>query len=115
MPLTPTALRKAFAPVRRAAAKLPGVEESTSYGTPALKVGGKMLARLKEDGASIVVRMDFDSRDLLLKTQPEIFYLTDHYLGYPAVLVRLAATSPTRLRSILADAWELVAPKARRR
>jgi hypothetical protein len=115
MPLTPAALQKAFKPVLRAAARLPGIAESTSYGTPALKVGGKLLARLKEDGASIVVRMDFDSRDLLLKTQPKIFYLTDHYRGYPAVLVRLAATSPTRLRAILTDAWELVAPKARRR
>jgi hypothetical protein len=53
---------------------LPGVIESTSYGTPALKVDGKLLARLKEDGETVVLRMDFVNWDLLLRAEPDIFF-----------------------------------------
>lgn len=110
----PAALQRAFKPVVRAAAKLPGIEVSTSYGTPALKVKGKLLVRIKEDGESLVVRMDLDSRDHALRAQPRVFHITEHYRAYPAVLVRLKALSATQLRAILTDAWELVAPKALR-
>ncbi len=105
------ALHAAFAPVRKAARGLPEVEERTSYGTPALFVRGKLFARIWEDGATLVVRTDFDSRDALLHAQPKIFHLTDHYRDYAAVLVRLAQVSPTRLAALLSDAWEFVAPK----
>src|ERR1700704_4612172 len=79
--------------IRELALQLPGVEEGTSYGTAALRVKGKFLARLKEDGESVVFRVGFDERDLLMQTKPEVFYITDHYLGYPAVLMRLSAAS----------------------
>ncbi len=93
-PRSPTSpLHAAFEPVRRAATGLPEVEESTSYGTPALKVRGKFLTRLKEDGETIVLRVDFDSRDAMMRVQPDIFYITDHYRDYPAVLVRLKTVS----------------------
>ncbi len=109
--LPPDALHAAFAPVRKAARGLPEVEERLSYGTPALFVRGKLFARIWEDGATLVVRTDFDSRAALLHAQPKIFHLTDHYRDYAAVLVRLAAVSPTRLAALLSDAWEFVAPK----
>jgi hypothetical protein len=105
-------LQAAFEPVRRAATGLPEVEESTSYGTPALKVRGKFLTRLKEDGETIVLRVDFDSRDAMMRVQPDVFYLTDHYRDYPAVLVRLKAVNRAQLRELLADAWRLVAPRS---
>jgi hypothetical protein len=104
-------LHHAFAPVRRAAAGLPDVEEGTSYGTPALRVRGKFFARLKEDGTTLVLRTDFDSRDAMLRAQPAVFYLTDHYRDYPAVLVRLGAVRATQLRELLADSWRFVAPR----
>jgi hypothetical protein len=105
-------LVKAFEPVRRAAAGLPGVEEGTSYGTPALRVRGKFLCRVREDGDSLVLRVDLDSRDAMLKAQPRIFYITDHYRDYPAVLVRLSVIRPLQLRELLVDSWRYVAPKA---
>ena len=105
-------LHAAFEPVRRAATGLPEVEESTSYGTPALKVRGKFLARLKEDGETIVLRVDFDSRDAMMRVQPEVYYITDHYRDYPTVLVRLKAVTRAQLRELLADAWRLVAPRS---
>jgi hypothetical protein len=105
-------LQAAFEPVRRAATGLPEVEESTSYGTPSLKVRGKFLTRLKDDGETIVLRVDFDSRDAMIRVQPDVFYITDHYRDYPTVLVRLKAVNRTQLRELLADAWRLVAPRS---
>ena len=97
--------------VCKLAAKLPSVEQASSYGTPALKVKKKMFARLKEDGETLVMKMDVVSRDLLLAAQPDIFYLTDHYRDYPYVLVRLAAVNEAQMRELLEDAWRLAAPK----
>ena len=93
--------------------RLPGVETSTSYGTAALKVDGKFMARLKEDGETLVVRMDIVSRDLVLKAQPRIFFITDHYRDYPTVLVRLSEVKRDQLGELLEDAWRLVASKKR--
>ena len=90
---------------------LPGVIESTSYGTPALKVDGKLLARLKEDGETLVLRMDFVNRDLLLRAEPDLFFLTDHYLNYPSILLRLKEVTRKRMAELLEDAWRLVAPR----
>ena len=100
-----------FADVSRFGTALPGVVESTSYGTPALKVDGKLLVRLKEDGETLVLRMDFVNRDLLLRAEPDLFFLTDHYLNYPSILLRLPWVSKSRLAELLEDAWRLVAPR----
>lgn len=90
---------------------LPGVEVGTSYGTPALKVRGTLLARLKEDGTTLVLRVDPLNRDFLLRLEPHIFFLTDHYRDYPWVLVRLPRIGRRRLREALEEGWRLVAPK----
>jgi hypothetical protein len=100
-----------FAAVRKLALALPGVEEGTSYGTPAFKVRGKLLARLREDGETLALRVGFDLRDLLMNADPETFYVTDHYRGYPYVLVRLPLVARTRLRGVLEEAWRQSAPK----
>jgi hypothetical protein len=97
--------------VRELARQLPGVEESTSYGTAALKVQGKLLVRLKEDGETIVLRTDSIEREHLLRTAPKTFYITDHYRDYPSVLVRLPHVAPAQLRELLEDAWRRVASK----
>jgi hypothetical protein len=97
--------------IREIALQLPGVEESTSYGTPALKVKGKFMARLKEDGQSVVFRVGFDERDLLMQTKPRVFYITDHYLGYPAVLLRLPAAKRKEAADVIEMSWRFVAPK----
>ena len=97
--------------VRRLAAGLPESEESTSYGTPAVKVRGKLFARLKEDGESIVVRVDPDERGLLLESAPERFFITPHYQNYPYMLVRLGTVAEDELAALLTDSWLAVAPK----
>jgi hypothetical protein len=93
------------------AAALPGVEVGTSYGTPALKAGGKAFARLWEDGTTLVLKVPFEVRDHLLATAPATYFVTDHYRGYPAVLVRLAAVDAAGLAPLLEEAWRQVAPK----
>ncbi len=93
-----------------AALRLPGVEEGTSYRTPALFVRKKLVARLKEDGETVAVRTDFLDRDLLLAADPEAFYLTDHYRAYPWILMRLEGVRNAVALQLLEQAWRLVAP-----
>ncbi len=100
-----------FAAVRRLALAFPGIDEGTSYGTPAFRVRGKFLVRLREDGESLAVKCGFDERDLRIQADPATFFTTDHYRGYPTVLVRLATVDPADLRDVLEQAWRLHAPK----
>jgi hypothetical protein len=100
-----------FEMVRAFALAFPEVEEGTSYGTPALRVRGKLFARLWEDGETLVLKLGFDARDILMQASPETFFNTDHYAGYPSVLVRLARIDPARLAEVLEAAWRFNAPK----
>lgn len=101
-----------WAAVRKLALALPGVEEGTAYGTPAVRVRGKFMARLREDNESLAVKCGFDERDFRLRADPGTFFVTDHYKGYPAVLVRLDRVSPEVLREVLEEAWRRGAPKS---
>ena len=98
-----------FKDIRKMALSMEGVEESTSYGTAAFKIGGKLIARLKEDGESLVVGTTFEERDEMIATEPETYYITDHYLNYPWVLVRLAKVRPDAMRDLLKGAVRLAA------
>jgi len=93
--------------VKRLAMELEGVEEGTSYGTPALKVRGKLIARLWEDGETLVLGTTFEERDGLMAEARDIYFITDHYLNYPWVLVRLKRVKPEALRELLTRAWNL--------
>jgi len=94
----------------RLAQDLPGVEIGEWYGTPALKVGGKGFARLKEPGI-LVVMCPLDLKDLLLEAEPDLYFETPHYHGYAAMLVRLGAIDDAQLRARLACAWREKAPR----
>lgn len=102
-----------FKDVRKMALLLEGVEESTSYGTAAFKVRGKLVARLKEDGESLVVGTTFEQRAEMTAADPETYYITDHYLKYPWVLVRLPKVHPDALRDLLKGAVRLAAASKR--
>jgi hypothetical protein len=103
---------KAQKRVARLAARLglPEVTEGTSYGTPALLVKGKSFTRLK-DPETLVLLMPLEQKELLMEMAPEIYYETDHYKGWPAVLVRLAVISDAELGQRLAEGWRHRAPK----
>jgi hypothetical protein len=96
--------------VRSLGLALPGVSEETSYGTPALKVDGKLLVRLKEDGETLALRVAFEERQALVHAQPEVYSVAPHYESYPMVLVRLAAVDLEELGELLVEAWLERAP-----
>lgn len=90
----------------------PGVERSTSYGTPALKVKGKLLTRLREDGETLVVLgVGLDEREMLIEAEPEVFHITPHYRDWPTVLMHLAKADPRAVEALLLRRWRAVAPK----
>jgi hypothetical protein len=93
-----------LAVIRRTVSALPNVEEGTSYGTPAWRWKGKLLARLHQDGESIVLKVANETRDHLLQADPETFFITDHYIGYPTVLARLDKLSAADLKKLLVRA-----------
>jgi hypothetical protein len=102
-----------FDDVRRIALAWPEVEDGTSYGTAALKVRKKMLARLKEDGDSLVMPgVPQDERDMLVETRPETFYFTAHYKDYPIVLIRLSRAKRAAVEPLLRRHWRTLASKA---
>src|SRR5271168_763305 len=105
-----------FDTVRKIGLALPGVEDSTAYGNLALKAHGKLLAcvpthRSAEPG-SLVVNVAFDDRAQLLAEAPDVYYVTEHYVGYPSVLVRLSRVSPDVLRDLLGMAYKFVTRKS---
>jgi hypothetical protein len=92
--------------------RFPGVEVSTSYGTPALKVRGKSMCRMRTDPDALVMRVsDLGEREALLQGQPDAFFSTPHYDGYPYVLIRLEAVDPVELDELIEEAWRTRAPK----
>ena len=89
-------------------ADLPGIERSTSYGTPSLKVRGKFLGRLF-DADTLVIRCPVEETAMLMQTEPQFYFQTDHYRGYEAMLVRLAYIDDARLAARLERAWSMQA------
>lgn len=114
-PRPKTTARVTFETVRALMSALPGVEEGLSYGTPGFKVKGRFLARLKEDGESLVLRIGFLEREALMESTPGVFYITDHYRNYPAVLIRLPKVRKDLLGRVLEEGWREVAPPAVKR
>ena len=108
-----------FDTVRKIGLSLPGVEESTTYGAPSLKVGGKMfvcpaLHSTAEPG-TLAVRLAIPQRDEMIAADPDTYYLTDHYVGYPIILVRLSRVHPDALRDLIAMGWRFVSAGGKRR
>lgn len=97
--------------VRRLVAELPETEEKPSYGTPGFRVRKKLIARARDDGATLVMRIDYGEREALMAMEPDTFFITPHYREYPFVLIRLATVDPEELRALIVDAWRTLAPK----
>ena len=96
---------------RRVLLSFPGVEEGPCYGTAGFRVRGKFLARLRDDDTVLVVKCGDIERDLRMQADPKAFFITDHYRGWPTVLVRLGSVSEADLRDVVEVAWLLSAPK----
>ena len=99
-----------WATVKKIGKRLPEVEESTWFNTPSLKVRDKSFVRLREKDV-IVVMVDREEKEILLQAEPDVFFTTPHYDGYPAMLVRLSAIEPDELEEVLTESWRRKAPK----
>jgi hypothetical protein len=101
-------MKTTFDKVREIALGFPDVDEGTTYGSPAFKVRGQVFTCLAShksaEPGTLVVRMDFEQRDELIVADPDVYYLKDHYVGYPCVLVRLSRIHADALRDILGGA-----------
>jgi hypothetical protein len=92
--------------------RFPEVEVGSSFGTPALRMRGKMMCRLRTNPDALVMRVtDMGEREALLQSAPDAYFTTPHYDGYPAVLIRLEQVDPVELSELVEDAWRLRAPK----
>ena len=107
-----------FEVVRAIAMRLPDVEESTIHGASSLKVRGKLLTcpalHRSAEPNTLAVRIRIDQRAELMAAEPDVYYVTDHYLNYPTVLVRLTRIHRDSLRDLLSMAWQFVVSKNKR-
>ena len=98
---------------------LPDVEVTTAWGQPALKVRGKMFVCIASHKSAepntLAVMMDFADRDALIEDDPGTYYLKEHYLNYPCVLVRLSRVRADALRDLITGAHRFVGAKVRRK
>lgn len=106
---------------RALVANLPGLEDRSGPDRLTFEVGGKGFAWSLMDRVApkkprtpnlqvLAVRCDIARKEMLIEAAPDVFFSTDHYRGYPAVLVRLDAVEADELAGLLADAWAIQAP-----
>lgn len=107
----PAKAKVTFDTARQLALALPGVEEYSCYGTPAFRVRKKLIARLREDGETLVVKIEDSRRELLLQVDPQTYFTEPHYFGHPLILVRLTRVKEDSLRRLFEDAWRALASK----
>ena len=100
--------------VRRIALALPGAEESTSYGNPCFKVKGRPFANTSREPGAISTRCSPEEMELLIQARPEVYFVTPHYLGWEAVLVRLDAVDEDELVGRLEDSYAFMRDKPKR-
>jgi hypothetical protein len=107
-----------FRTVRAIGLKLPDVEESTMYGAPALKLGGRLIACIASNKSAephtLIVRTDFEQRDMLIEEEPDTYYVKDHYKTFPVVLVRLSRVNADAMRDLLIAAHRFVSAGAKK-
>ena len=113
--MSPRAKSTSFGRVEKYGVKFPGVEVSTYFGTPALKVDGQMIACMASHKSAepntLVVRVDFLERDLRVANEPDVYYLKPHYVNYPCVLTRLSQVSDSALKDLLEAGYRFVTKK----
>lgn len=95
------------------AAGLPGAERSTHYGGPAIKANGHAFIAPGREDDSFCLMIDRDMVDMLKETDPDTYWQTPHYEGWPAVLVRYRSNDPDRVLAMIERAHEQAVAKKR--
>jgi hypothetical protein len=106
-----------YAVVRQIAMAMPDVEEVTARGVSGLKAAGRLMAwpavHKSAEPNTLAVRLDLVRRDELIAEEPSVYYVTEHYLNYPTVLVRLSQINRTALEDLLTMAWRQATSRRR--
>jgi hypothetical protein len=112
--------------VARVCLALPGTTESTSYGSRAWKVADKgfvwerplrkrdltELGDAAPTGPVLGARVpDEGAKQALITAEPDVYFTTSHFNGFPAVLVRLEALDAESLTELAGEAWACQAPR----
>ena len=98
--------------VKNIALNFPETEESVSHeGTPSVKVRGKLMCRLHDNGEFIPIRIGFESRDYFLENYPEIFHLPDHFKNYPYMCMWKDCRDRKLVTEVLEISWRYLATK----
>jgi hypothetical protein len=115
-----------FDEVRRIALGLPETSERPRWGNMSWRVRDKpfvwerplresdlrALGDAAPDGPILGVRVEhLGAKEALLADDPDVFFTTPHFDGYPAVLVRLKRIAQGELAEVIVDAWLCQAPK----
>jgi hypothetical protein len=104
-----------FDKVREIALTLPDIEASESPRGPSLKMHGKLMAcpaiHRSAEPDSLMVRVDSEQRERLMAAEPDTYYVTEHYIKHPAVLVRLSRISLDSLANLLGISWRFLAER----
>ncbi len=101
-----------WATVRELALSFPEVEESAEERI-AFRVRGKLFAwaARERDGGGLGLRVEREEKQLILDSDPDVYFTSPHYEGWPGVQIRLEAIGSDELRERLEDAWLIQAPK----
>ena len=106
-----------FSLVRAIGSSLPEVKDASTRLGGALKFKGRLLAceaiHKSAEPNSLMVSIDRKRRAVLLKQHADTCYLTDHYVPYPAILVRLARIKRAALKALLSEALEFMRAEER--
>ena len=93
---------------------LADTERAMSYGKKAVKVRGKTFLFVGREAGSFGVTSPMPEKELLMETDPDTFWETDHYRGWPGVLVRFGSPERERIENVITRAWWDKASKAQR-
>lgn len=90
---------------------LPGVEETTTYGQPALKAHGKLWVWWSPHEDAPVFKVPFEEREILVEADPDTFFFTAHYRNSAMVLMRPGRLDLDWAKTNLVRVWRAQAPK----
>lgn len=90
---------------------LPGVEETTAWKQPVLKAHGKMWVWWSPHEDAPVFKVSIEEREILLEADPDRFFVTPHYQGWPMILMRPEKLDLKWAKANLIRSWRALAPK----
>jgi hypothetical protein len=102
------------ADARRILLSIPGAEERPHFRKAAVFVSDQFLTRVHDkENAVVIITSDIEMRDMMLEAEPKLFYITDHYRSYAALLARLALLDRVTLKQLIAPRLAQINAKSR--